>query len=85
MLSLLLSTELQDEGQGDKKAVEVLPPIFLFRGQQKELSRLLDGMGGGICRLMNGFLGSCILILRILVFLKVGINIVLIGLRFLLL
>lgn len=46
LLSLLLSTELQDEGQGDKKAVEVLPPIFLFRGQQKELSRLLDGMEG---------------------------------------
>lgn len=44
LLSLLLSTELQGEGQGDTKAVEVLPPIFLFRGQQTDLSRLLDGM-----------------------------------------
>ena len=46
LLSLLLSTELQGEGQGDTKAVEVLPPIFLFRGQQTELSGLLDGMEG---------------------------------------
>ena len=46
LLSLLLSTELLNEGRDDKKAVEVLPPIFLFLGQQTRLSGLLDGMEG---------------------------------------
>ena len=45
LLSLLLSTELQQEGQGDKKAVEVLPPFLLLRGNQ-QISKLLDGMEG---------------------------------------
>lgn len=65
LLSLLLSTELQGEGQGDTKAVEVLPPIFLFRGQQTELSGLLDGMEGRelpinewLLRLLSPFFGD---------------------------
>ena len=45
LLSLLLSTELQQEGQSDKKAVEVLPPFLLLRGNQ-QISKLLDGMEG---------------------------------------
>lgn len=45
LLSLLLSTELQQEGQSDKKAVEVLPPFLLLR-ENERVSRLLDGMEG---------------------------------------
>lgn len=45
LLSLLLSTELQQEGQGDKKAVEVLPPFLLLR-ENERISKLLDGMEG---------------------------------------
>lgn len=46
LLSLLLSTGLQQEDLKDKKAVEVLSPFFLFRGQQEQISKLLDGMEG---------------------------------------
>lgn len=45
LLSLLLSTELQQEGQSDKKAVEVLPPFLLLR-ENERVSKLLDGMEG---------------------------------------
>ena len=45
LLSLLLSTELQQEGQRDKKAVEVLPPFLLLR-ENERISKLLDGMEG---------------------------------------
>lgn len=46
LLSLLLSTELQREGQDDKKAVEVLSPFCLFRGHQELILKLLDGVEG---------------------------------------
>lgn len=45
LLSLLLSTELQQEGQSDKQAVEVLPPFLLLR-ENERVSKLLDGMDG---------------------------------------
>ena len=45
LLSLLLSTELQQEGRSDKKAVEVLSPFLLLSGNEQN-SKLLDGVEG---------------------------------------